>query len=144
LNLEHLNLGFVSDFDIRISNLFKIMFKIFYQKEQRERGAIAIILTLLIMGITLFIAFGLSAIFVNEIKNSSLVSRTAPAFYAADAGAEYGLYRITKGVAGVTNPPIIYGASVNVSWSGTISSGYINSSGTYSQTKRRVELSWGP
>lgn len=129
------------------------MFKIFCQKEEKERGAVAIILTLLIMGITLLIALGLSVIFVNEIKSSGLVGRSAPAFYAADAGAEYGLYQIMKNADyssdGEISPEIFSqesfpGLSAAVSWStvADLSSGWINSSGSYSGTKRKVELSW--
>jgi len=109
---------------------------------KKERGAVAIILTLLIMGVTLLIAFGLSAIFVNEIKSSSLVSRSASAFYAADAGAEYALFQVfKKGESPSSFSASLYNnASFIVSWAANS----VDSLGTYSQTKRRVQLTWGP
>lgn len=121
--------------------------------KNKNKGAVAIILTLLIMGLTLLIALGLSIIFVNEIKNSSLVSKSASAFYAADAGAEYALYQIFKAPVrrpSGTDSKNLYGSALyNVCWGNSCTPGCsgapncINSSGTYSQTKRRVELTWG-
>lgn len=123
----------------------------FSDKKNKEKGAIAIILTVLILGVTLLIAMGLSLIFVQEIKNSGLVGQSSPAFYAADAGAEYALYEILKADPELDDPincpaagncsktiNFSYGARANVSWTNSS----INSLGFFGGTRRRVQISW--
>ena len=112
----------------------------------------AIILALLIMGVTLSVASGISVIFVNEIKNSNLVGRSAPAFYAADAGAEYALYQIfaaaSRRPSGDDVVNLFGGAVSNVCWGNSCDQpcggapDCISSIGAYSQTKRKIELNW--
>lgn len=109
-------------------------------KKEKEKGQTAILITLLVLGVLLLIAGGLSAIFVGEIKISSLIRQSAPAFYAADAGTEYALYQINvKG--NNTNSDSFYlsiPAHAAVSWNTT---GAI-STGQYGQTQRRIQLTW--
>ena len=101
----------------------------------------AILLTLLILSITLLIGVGLSGVFFNELKISDSVRQSGPAFYAADAGAEYALYqRFNVGViSGSSSLSLPYSkASYQVSWG----SNSINSLGAYSNTNRRVNVTW--
>jgi len=116
-------------------------FKLFFQKNNREKGAVAVLLTLLITGVTLLIAMGLSQIFISEMKSSRLVAYSGPAFYAADAGAEYALFQvIKKSAAPQSGVPLSlsYGATALVSWTNTS----VNSTGFFSGTRREVEINW--
>ena len=118
-----------------------MIFKSFLEKNSRERGAVAILLTLLIITVTLLIAMGLSLIFISETKSSRLVGYTGPAFYAADAGAEYALFQIIKkSAAPQTDYPLSFsnGASAKVSWTARS----VNSQGFFSGTRREVQITW--
>jgi hypothetical protein len=114
------------------------------KKNNKEKGAIAILMTLLIMGTILLIAMGLSLIFINEIKNSRMVAYSGPAFYAADAGAEYALFQIIKKSAPGQTDFLLgssfftYGATAKVTWTDRS----VYSWGFYSGTRRKVEISW--
>ena len=121
----------------------------FSEKNNKEKGATAIILTVLILGVILLIAMGLSLIFVQEIKNSGLVSQSGPAFYAADAGAEFALFQILKNGAAPQAVPLILdkptngffiydGTKAEVTWGDTS----INSVGKFGGTRRRVQINW--
>lgn len=110
----------------------------------KEKGQIAILLTILVLDAVLLISLGLALIFIDEIKTSSLVRQSAPAFYAADAGSEYALYQmVKKNVASGTNVSgnLEYvSSSFLVSWDRNTRS--INSLGQYQNTLRRVTVSW--
>jgi len=120
-------------------NIFKTL------KENRQKGQTAILLTLLILGVILLVGLGLASIFINELKMSSFVFQTGPAYYAAEAGSEYALYQMIK-----PDPSVQSGnysatlfssnATFNVSWD---SSG-INSIGQYVNTFRRIQITWLP
>jgi len=118
----------------------------FSDKKNKEKGAIAIILTVLILGVTLLIAMGLSLIFVQEIKNSGLVGQSSPAFYAADEGAEFALFQILKKGEGPqadvllnkANGFFMYNETAKVTWTDTS----INSLGFFGGTRRRVQINW--
>jgi hypothetical protein len=118
------------------------MTKKFFKKENCRRGAAALLTTLLILTILLFIILGLSAIFVNELKLSSMAGRTAAAFYAAESGIEHALYQISKGVTSgsasgtLTNSK----ASYEASWSATMAT----SLGRYGNTRRKVDINFTP
>ena len=113
----------------------------FLKKNSKEKGAVAILLTLLIIGVTLLIAVGLSTIFMGETKKSRLVGYTGSAFYAADAGSEYALFQIIKkSVDSGTDVELdlSYGATASVSWTNRS----VNSLGFFSGTRREVEINW--
>jgi len=116
-------------------------FKYLLGKNNGQKGATAIILTTLIIGVSLLIAMGLSLIFIGETKSSRLVGYSGQAFYAADAGAEYALFQIIKKSAiPQTDFSLSFsnGASAKVTWTDRS----INSLGFYSGTRRKVQISW--
>lgn len=116
------------------------MLKNFYKKYNNNKGAVAILLVLLVLLVTLLISTGLATIFLQELKGSGLISRSAAAFYAADAGAEYALYQIFKigDVGPYTDVPgtLSNSSTYLVSWSATS----VASLGEYGQTRRKVEV----
>jgi hypothetical protein len=120
----------------------------FSEKNKKEKGATAILLTVLILGVTLLIAMGLSMIFVGEIKSSSLIGRSGPAFYAADAGAEYALYQVLRAIpsqptGNMPNQPLpSVGAKYDVEWDSGVTPSYIKSLGRYKETRRLIEINW--
>ncbi len=118
------------------------MKNLFSENNNQEKGAVAILLTLLILSVIFLIVFGLSAIFVNELKISSWARRSTPAFYAADAGAEYALYRVTQSGNASENfsGDLHIGASFSGSWDKNTRR--ILSSGRYLQTVRKVEINF--
>ncbi|MFH0852047.1 MAG: glycine-rich protein [bacterium] len=112
-----------------------------FKKSGRQKGAVAILLTLLILSITLLIGVGLSGVFFNELKISDSVRQSGPAFYAADAGAEYSLYQKYKVgvISGSGSFFLPYSkASYQVSWG----SNFINSLGAYSNSRRKIEVNF--
>jgi hypothetical protein len=123
-------------------------YKYFFNKNEGQRGAIATLLTFLILVVVLLIATGLSLIFVGETKESRLVGYSGPAFYAGDSGAEYALFQIVKKSVNV-NPGSYYTlnlsyipASAKVTWNAGSSNSFINSVGSYSGTLREVKITW--
>jgi len=111
-------------------------------KQKRERGAVAILLTLLILSITLLIGIGLAGVFFDELKISDAVRQSGPAFYAADAGAEYALYQRFKvgAISGSSSFSLPYSKASckEVRWE----SNSIDSLGVYSNSKRRINVTW--
>ncbi|MBI4709465.1 MAG: hypothetical protein HY764_04685 [Candidatus Portnoybacteria bacterium] len=112
---------------------------------KKEKGAVATLVAIIVMGAILLIALGLSNIFIAEIKMSSLVRQSGAAFYAAEAGTEYALYKILK-----ADPPELTGnfsvpqmgdseASFNVSWDYATD---ISSVGSYGRANRKIKILW--
>lgn len=120
----------------------------FHQKKNNQKGAIATFLTLLILGAILLIALGLSNIFIEEIKTSGYIRQSAAAFYAADAGAEYALYQISKSTSlpasGSAHIDLTTaGSRVDVTWSyADPGEKKIESTGQYVTTNRKVKIEW--
>jgi len=115
------------------------------KKNNRQKGAVAILLAFLIVIIMFLIAFSLSAIFVNELKVSSLSSQSAKAYYAAESGIEFALKQLKDNPALPGTEPsgcdlgspwhaLSNGASYCVVWTTTGA----DSSGVYGVTRRRV------
>lgn len=64
-------------------------------KKKFKKG-IALYLTLIILGLLLAMGMGLGSIILTQTKMSKEINFFLNAFYAADAGAEAGLYKIFK------------------------------------------------
>ncbi|MDD5589745.1 MAG: LamG domain-containing protein [Candidatus Portnoybacteria bacterium] len=118
----------------------KFFSKTFFPGKTR-RGALAILLTFLIISVLLVIVLGLSFIFVNELRLSSMVGRTAAAFYAAESGIEHALYQISKGItSGTVSDNLTYSnAEYSASWDATSA----QSLGRFGSTRRKVEMHFG-
>lgn len=106
-----------------------------------NKGAAAILLTVLISSVILLIAGGLSFLALNELKLSREIAESIPAFYSAEAGAEECLYKIRKETdcaAGSTGV-LTSGATWVI---GRPSNNILTSFGTFRETNRKIELSW--
>jgi hypothetical protein len=106
-----------------------------------ERGAAAILLTVLILSVVLVIGLGASAIMLNQVKMSSVVSKSMKAFYAADAGVEKCLFEI--GQSDSCNIPLTNldnGSSFQSQ--GNDSSKMLQSAGFFNDTSRKIQVTW--
>jgi uncharacterized protein (UPF0333 family) len=106
-----------------------------------QKGAISIILAVLVMGMIIIITASMSALMIQQIKMSGQAGYSVVAFYAADAGAERCLYKIRK--EGATSCSYVVdfasGAKYTTSYDG---SSTITSKGEYRGVSRKVELNW--
>lgn len=64
--------------------------------KNKNKGAVSILLSLLVLSGLLIIGSGVSYLMIGQIKMSSEAGRSVVALYAADAGAEKCLYQIRK------------------------------------------------
>ncbi|MEA2113136.1 MAG: hypothetical protein U9P63_00550, partial [Patescibacteria group bacterium] len=62
-----------------------------------QRGAVSIILAVMIMSMIMVITMSMSVLMIRQIKMSGQSGYSAVAFYAADAGVERCLYDIWQG-----------------------------------------------
>ncbi|MBU1102098.1 hypothetical protein KJ853_00375 [Patescibacteria group bacterium] len=98
-----------------------------------------------VMMIIFLIALVVASIMLFEIKMSRGIANSIPAFYAADAGAEQCLYEARKtsggcaNVGGTVNYSLSNGAAVSAT---RITNQQIQSSGIFSQTKRKIQVDW--
>lgn len=59
-----------------------------------QKGAVSIVLAILLLSILLVIGLGISVLMINQIKMSGQLGQSVVAFYAAEAGAERCLYHV--------------------------------------------------
>ena len=106
-----------------------------------QKGAISILLAVLILSMVSAIGIGISVLIIQQIKMSGQTSQSVVAFYAADAGAEKCLYEVRKnGVADCPyNDTLDNGAEYSTTYNG---SDTITSIGQFMDASRKVELSW--
>ncbi|MBU1255598.1 hypothetical protein KKE74_03580 [Patescibacteria group bacterium] len=108
-----------------------------------QKGVISILLATLILSIISVIAFGISALMLQQIKMSRQMGDSTVAFYAAESGAERCLYEARKGsdVCNFTDIPLDFdsNAKYTVTYNG---SNKIESTGEFRNTTRKVELNW--
>lgn len=118
-------------------------------KQGNQKGT-SLLLTILIMGALLAIAFGVSKIALEEIKLTQDISKALIAYYAADAGVEAAIYydrAVLEGV-GSYNPPqfcldspvdeICYDYEI----SGVSPNRMVTSEGLYKDLERIIEVSY--
>jgi len=65
--------------------------------QKNQKGAISILLTVLLLGIFLAIASAISVPTLKQVKMSRDTGQSVTAFYAANSGVEVVLYEIRKG-----------------------------------------------
>ena len=127
-----------------------------------QKGAVSIILAVLLLSISLVIGLGISILMIQQIKMSGQAGRSVVAFYAAEAGAERCLYQTrcveaetpTAECIAETGPGLDQGcASIGGGTSGILDSGAtyqatresdtsITSTGQSRETNRKIELNW--
>ncbi|MBU1137167.1 pilus assembly PilX N-terminal domain-containing protein [Patescibacteria group bacterium] len=113
--------------------------KIFFQK-----GAVAIILTVMTLNVLLIIGLGIGVLILQQVKLSIQSSESVVAFYAAEAGAERCLYEVRKNSAvscPYTNIPLAFDSQAKYTTTYNASN-MITSIGQYKGTSRKVELTW--
>jgi hypothetical protein len=108
------------------------------------KGAVTILLSVLLLSILLVIGLGVSALMLQQIKLSGQIGKSVVAFYAADSGAEKCLYDVRQLSAGscpYSGVPLDFDsqATYTTSYNGT---NQITSIGQFRGAGRKVELSW--
>jgi|TARA_Y100000031_G_scaffold69444_1_gene77170 uncharacterized protein (UPF0333 family) len=116
-----------------------------------QRGAVSVILAVLLMSELLVIGLGMSILIVQQIRMSSQTGLSVVAFYAADAGAEKCLYQArnmtgtecgTPGGGSIVNESIgtgVYTANYTAVFNG---SDNLTSIGQLRGVSRKLELTW--
>ena len=65
-----------------------------FKKHFNQKGQIALLITLVILGAILSIGLGLTLVTIKEMKMAKNIEESAKALVAADAGMEYAFYKI--------------------------------------------------
>lgn len=107
-----------------------------------NKGAVTVILVILVMSVLSVIGFGISKLMSSQVRMSGQASRSVLAFYAAESGAEQCLYRVRReGMgAGAVTGTVGSGsdqASFRAEYNGV---GQIISIGQLRQIQRKIEL----
>lgn len=127
----------------------------FAQKKKnimKQRGAAAILLSVLVLSVLLVIGLGYPILVIIQLKMSRNIKESVQSFYAADAGAELCLYQIKKAInagcnsssngGAATGSLPINGATYGVVSKKTGNEWTINSLGQYGNTSRKIFISW--
>ena len=113
-----------------------------------QRGAIEILLSVLILAVILLIGMGISALTLAQIKMAMQAGQSVQALYAAEAGAEKCLYqtRNTEGEEGCAKVGnTINGALLNDKATYRAKRDEIKkitSSGSFGEVSRKIEITW--
>lgn len=67
-------------------------------KAAKKQDGVTLILAILVLAVVLAIGFSLTKITMNEIRSSGDLSRSEPAYYAADAVSEEALFKVKRQV----------------------------------------------
>lgn len=124
-----------------------------YKNITRQKGATAILLSVLVLSSLLVIGLGYPTLIIIQLKMSRAVKESTQAFYAADAGAELCLYQVKKGISegcfsttnggSIAGTLLINGATYSAESQKTGPTWTINSLGQYGATSRKIFISWG-
>ncbi len=111
-----------------------------------QRGAIEILLSILILAVILLIGMGISALTLAQIKMAMQAGQSVQALYAAEAGAEKCLYQ-TREASGecATVGNTINGALLNDKATYRAKRDEIKkitSSGSFGEVSRKIEITW--
>ncbi len=98
----------------------------------------AILISVLLVGVMLSIVFSLSAIFIPKIRASAETKNSVPAAYAAESGLEWCLYIINKIPVPTPTPPAMTNGSSYVVSDCAISP--VKSTGTYRGVTRVFQI----
>ena len=98
----------------------------------------AILISVLLVGVMLSIVFALSAIFIPKIRAAAETKNSVPAAYAAESALELCLYVLNK--SEIDKPRMDNGSDFEVSDDCTISP--VKSTGTYRGVTRAFEISF--
>ncbi|MGD0977049.1 MAG: hypothetical protein ABR875_02035 [Minisyncoccia bacterium] len=108
--------------------------------KKRSDSGVALLFTILMIGILLSIILVLSNIFAIKLKLSAETRYSVSAYYAAESGVEYCLYLRTSPTP-VPDPPVLdNGATFDTG--DTCASGNIRSVGSFRNVSRAIEISY--
>ncbi|PIR41257.1 MAG: hypothetical protein COV31_02530 [Candidatus Yanofskybacteria bacterium CG10_big_fil_rev_8_21_14_0_10_46_23] len=111
------------------------------KKDNRQSG-IALLLSLLFLGVILSIAFGLSAVFIPKIRLSVDARNSPTALFAADSGLEWCLYISEKGPIPTPLPPVFTTGATVVLTPTDCSGLTIKAVGTFNRVNRALEVNF--
>lgn len=105
----------------------------------KNQEGMAILISVLLVGVMLSIVFALSAIFIPKIRAAVETKNSVPAAYAAESGLEWCLYVLNKGEIG--RPIMDNGSDFEVS-DDDCTIAPVKSTGTYRGVTRAFEISF--
>jgi len=123
-----------------------------------QKGAIALILTLVILTVLLIVALSMADLTLKEIKMSKSVKESLLAYQSADSGIEYALYKIKNGATDLAGLGLVAGeecSGASTKWFDVGNSKYcleptidasgitaVESTGKFRKTRRAVMISF--
>ena len=130
------------------------------KKDKKQSGEIILFVIFVVLFLLLFVGLYLSRVLAKQAKIADNAASTVQAFYIADSGAEYALYRFVTYCDGTTaekTPPacvmlptgdymatggqFVTGGECDITYNEASSE--ISITGNYhGQTSRAIELSW--
>jgi len=112
-------------------------------KKNNQKGQ-ALLIVLLVMAAFLSIALGVSTLSLGETKLSRDISKSLIAYYAADSGVECQMYSDRWPADGVNCASVCLSAGICfvTQISGTSPTRTIQSTGSYLDVRRAVELTY--
>jgi hypothetical protein len=119
-------------------------------KDKRQAGEILMFVIFIIIFLMLFVSLFLSRTLARQSKATNNVVSTLQAYYLADTGAEYSLYRFRNVCDSGNQPPLcitnnqptfVPDGICDITYDSSTSK--ISITGTYrGQTSRAIELTW--
>lgn len=111
----------------------------FFKKTKKQEG-VAILVSVLFIGILLSIVFALSAIFIPKLKSAAEIKNSVTAAYAAESELEWCLYELR---VGDVSPPAMANGSTYVPLApADCSVSPVRAVGSYRGVTRAFELSF--
>lgn len=106
----------------------------------QQKGAVAIILAVLLLSVLSVIGLGIAVLMTNQIVMSGQVGNSVVAYYAAEAGSEECLYELRHGSGSCPASGLLdNGADYDVSYNGVDT---IQSIGHFEGADRKIEITW--
>lgn len=104
-----------------------------------SQSGVAILISILLVGVMLSIVFALTAIFIPKVRSATETKNSIPAAYAAETGLEYCLRVSRKGSADI--PVMLNGSTYQIQNNDCLNSP-VFSVGTYHNVTRAFEISY--
>ena len=108
---------------------------------RKKRKGVSLYFTVILLSVILTIALGLTNILISQMKGFHGLGESAKAFYAADSGVEKALLHCGEDGYSATKT-LNNDSSYNVIQSCQSNNCTIDSSGTFSRSKRRIEVNY--
>ena len=108
-------------------------------RPKKFQQGIAILISILFIGILLSIVFALTAVFIPKIRSTAEIKNSVGAAYAAESALEWCLYQYDYPALPLPSPTMDYGSSYIVSNCAPPS---VRAIGTYRGVTRAFEISF--